>query len=154
MSKVFVDTAAFFAIFSKEDRYSAEASDTYQQVLLERALLYTTNLIVAESCSLISRQRNAGYRAAIRFGEYVRNNSVACEADLLLGPLPPDRSIYLVYSTPELERRAWAIFEKYDTAGFSFTDCVSFAVMEALSIKQAFTFDEHYDVMGFERLPG
>ena len=73
------------------------------------------------------------------------------------GDLPvilPKKGIVRVYSTPDLERRAWQIFKKYDTAGFSFTDCVSFAVMEALEIKQAFTFDEHYDVMGFERLPG
>ena len=154
MSRVFLDTGAFYALFSKADRYSAEASDIYRRVLTERVILYTTNLVVAETCNLLAREREAGRHIAVRFGDYVRDNTVARLADPLLEPLPPDRSVYLVYSTPDLERRAWAIFEKYGTAGFSFTNCVSFAVMETLSIKQAFTFDEHYDVMGFERLPG
>ena len=153
MSKIFVDTGAFVALFAKPDRYSAQAVSIYGRVLAEKVLLYTTNLVVAETCNLLARERGAGYHTAVRFGEYLRNNAVTCLPDGLLEPLPPDKSIYLVYSTPDLERRSWEIFGKYDTAGFSFTDCVSFAVMEALSIRQAFTFDEHYDVMGFERLP-
>lgn len=57
-----------------------------------------------------------------------------------------------MYTTPEIENTAWQIFEKYDTAEFSFTDCVSFAVMQAMGLKKAFTFDSHYDIIGFQRL--
>ena len=69
------------------------------------------------------------------------------------GQIQPSASTLVVlYSTPETESAAWDIFARYDTAGFSFTDCVSFVVMEALGIRKAFTFDEHFEVMGFERV--
>lgn len=57
-----------------------------------------------------------------------------------------------MFTTPDIERAAWDILARYDTAGFSFTDCVSFAVVQSLGIKKAFTFDKHYDMLGFERL--
>ena len=45
------------------------------------------------------------------------------------------------------------IFERYDDKDFSFTDCVSFVVMQENGIKEAFAFDEHFNQMGFIRNP-
>ena len=85
------------------------------------------------------------------FGRQIRDTSSACTVSDL--PLRDgSRPLILVYSTPRVERAAWEILEHYDTAGFSFTDCTSFAVMRILSIGKAFTFDAHFDIMGFERL--
>jgi predicted nucleic acid-binding protein len=36
---------------------------------------------------------------------------------------------------------------------FRFTDCVSFVVMWVMGIKETFTFDEHFNQMGFIRKP-
>ncbi len=36
---------------------------------------------------------------------------------------------------------------------FRFTDCVSFVVMWEMRIKESFTFDEHFNQMGFIRKP-
>lgn len=63
------------------------------------------------------------------------------------------RVVNIVRVSRELEEKALDIFEKYDDKYFSFTDCVSFAVMQEMNIKEAFAFDEHFSQMGFIRRP-
>ena len=41
-------------------------------------------------------------------------------------------------------RRAWELFRLRPMAGWSFTDCTSFAVIERLHIKHALSFDRHF----------
>ncbi len=53
----------------------------------------------------------------------------------------------------EVEEKALDIFEGYDDKDFSFTDCVSFVVMWEMGMNQAFTFDQHFDQVGFIRKP-
>jgi predicted nucleic acid-binding protein len=53
----------------------------------------------------------------------------------------------------ELEERALALFEKYDDKTFSFTDCMSFVVMQDMGIQEAFAFDQHFEQMSFARRP-
>jgi predicted nucleic acid-binding protein len=52
-----------------------------------------------------------------------------------------------------LEKAAWGIFEKHTDKEFSFTDCTSFALMEAEAIRNVFTFDQHFSQYGFESVP-
>lgn len=47
------------------------------------------------------------------------------------------------------EARAWNWFLK-DWSDFSFTDCVSFALMERLGFKRVATFDRHFSKAGFK----
>ncbi len=52
-----------------------------------------------------------------------------------------------------LEMQARDILRRYDDQTFSYTDAVSFAVMEHLGILEAFAFDHHVSVAGFTRRP-
>ena len=48
---------------------------------------------------------------------------------------------------------AWQLFVRYDDHLFSFTDCTSFALMHAMSLQQAFTFDrDDFAAAGFTAL--
>jgi predicted nucleic acid-binding protein len=58
-----------------------------------------------------------------------------------------------VWSTPELEVVAAGTLRSYDEQDFSYVDAVSFAVMDAQQLQTAFTFDRHFDVMGYARQP-
>ena len=43
---------------------------------------------------------------------------------------------------------AWKVFSAYREKGWSFTDCISRAVMERLGIATAVAFDEHFRQFG------
>jgi len=149
---VFVDTGAFVALSAKRDRYHEEAVGTYSRLLDSRASLLLTNHVVDEVCNRLLWDKTLGFEAAAKFGDMIRDVSTP----LVLGDvncrLPVSADLVLVYPTHEIEGIAWDVFHKYRTAGFSYTDCVSFAVMQALGIKKAFAFDHHFDILGFERL--
>ena len=53
----------------------------------------------------------------------------------------------------EIFHKAWEIFRKHRDKHWGFTDCTSFAIMEKMNIKTAFTFDKHYKQAGFNTLP-
>jgi predicted nucleic acid-binding protein len=51
------------------------------------------------------------------------------------------------------EARAEEILIQYDDKDFSLTDAASFAVMERLGIRAAFTLDRHFAQFGWELVP-
>jgi predicted nucleic acid-binding protein len=52
-----------------------------------------------------------------------------------------------------MEKVAWKIFEKHADKQHSFTDCTSLALMQAETVRTAFTFDEHFAQFGFATVP-
>lgn len=45
-------------------------------------------------------------------------------------------------------RAAFAVFEQFLDKEWSFTDCTSYAVIERLRLKKAFSFDKHFRQFG------
>lgn len=150
MALVFIDTGAFIALFSKIDQHRQRALKINTELLEQSVVRVTTNYVIAESCTWMQRRDVAGHKLAVEFGKSLLSDPTI--QHVCLPCQIPRTGFVVVYSTPSIERTAWDIFARYDTAGFSFTDCASFAVMQSLGITQAFSFDTHYDVMGFERL--
>jgi predicted nucleic acid-binding protein len=44
--------------------------------------------------------------------------------------------------------QAWTTFDRYRDRAWSFTDCVSRAVMQRLDLARAFAFDQHFREFG------
>jgi hypothetical protein len=44
---------------------------------------------------------------------------------------------------------AWQVFATFSDKRWSFTDCVSYAVMKRLQIAEAIALDEHFKQFGF-----
>ena len=64
-----------------------------------------------------------------------------------------DPLVVEVFTDPALQRAAVSHWlERFEDQPFSFTDAVSFAVMTNRGNTAAFSFDEHFDIAGFERL--
>ena len=152
MEKVFLDTGAFIALFVETDRYHRDAAGRYDTLVDRGARFIATNHVVDETCTWILRHAREGHRSALRFGMTIAQAPVLSDCEELPRQVSGPPGLSLIYSTPDVERRAWDIFARYDTAGFTFTDCVSFAVMQMLGIKKAFTYDAHFELMGFERV--
>ncbi|HHY98920.1 MAG TPA: type II toxin-antitoxin system VapC family toxin [Firmicutes bacterium] len=134
-NEIFVDTGAWIAISDGSDRYHAAAKAIYPQ-LLSRHRLVTTNLVLSETYILL--RKGLGANPALRFLSLVRSSP----------------RIMVAYSTEELEQRAEGFLRKYGDHPLSYTDAVSFTLMEDRGITKAFAFDRHFQIAGFQILPG
>lgn len=132
---IFVDTSAWVAIADKNDRYAEEAGRQYTGLILKKEKLTTSDLILVETYNLLSQ--TIGAKATIKFGNVLHSI--------------PFLKIESVAKTDW--ERGWKILEKYDDKNFSFTDCTSFALMERLRIRTAFSFDAHFTRYGFTKIP-
>jgi len=135
---IFLDTAGWFAAINHKDPGHQRAADSYTQWLAhERRRLVTTNLIVAEMHVLLARRLGVAAGVAFLDGVYA------------------DPLHEVVFADRDLEREAvdrW--LRPFADQTFSLTDAVSFEVMRRRRLRQAFTFDQHFRVAGFETVPG
>jgi len=132
VKSLFVDTGAWYALIDNKDPYHKRAKKFYEKNNLP---FVTTNFIFDETITLMTNRLGWGITA--RFGSGLKESR-------------------LVNITPVLvidEDRAWEIFLQYKDAGFSYTDCNSFAVMERLKIDTVFGFDGHFRIKEFQVLP-
>jgi len=125
--RIFIDTSAFLALEDESDEHHKEAILFRDQELLRGNYEFiTTSYILDETLTLI--RRRLGILASIDFSKKVRKSQV----------------VKVLSVSDEVEGKAVDLFEKYDDKTFSFTDCVSFAVMRDLDIQEVFAFDEHF----------
>jgi len=132
---LFVDTGAWFALADKSDQYHIKAVKIYPELLSSYNNLKTTNLVIAETYTLI--RRALGHQAAITFLENIAASP----------------RVIKVYSDNILEEKAEKMLRKYQDQNFSYTDAVSFAVMKQYVIQKAFSFDQHFVTAGFTKIP-
>lgn len=131
MRQIFVDTNAWIAINSKRDQFHRNAVATNRRLLKEGCRYITTNFVLDETYTGLVMK--IGHFAAVDFGENIHHSHV----------------ISVVHVTEQLEEHAWRLFTQYSDKTFSFTDCTSFALMQQLSLTEAFTNDHHFEQMGF-----
>lgn len=131
MKRIFVDTGAWYAMVDEKDPDHVSAKSFYFK---NEAPLLTTNFIFDETITLIMSR--LGWKTACEFGEKLKKSSFAS----------------IVYVTDSDEEKAWNTFLKYKDAGYSYTDCTSFALMERLKVEAAFTFDRHFKTMKFKTM--
>lgn len=132
MTQIFVDTSAWYAIYDRCDGRHEAASRFLKGT---SALLITSNLIFAETLSLMTKR--LGKDLALNFGRKLRASGKA-------------RVLHL---DSALEETAWAYFERYRDKSWDLIDCASFALMDSLKLERAFTFDVHFAQKGFQIYP-
>lgn len=130
--QIFVDTSFFKALIDEKDDFHTQGVQIFENVQRENLLLVTTNYVLDETYTLIRKRRGR---------EKVR------ELRDFLVKIAPQIRITRVTSADDAS--AWEWFLK-DWSDLSFTDCVSFAVMERLSLTRVAAFDDHFSRAGFE----
>jgi uncharacterized protein len=125
---IFVDTSAWFAVFVPTDANHQRARPLFDS--LPSHDLVTTDYVLAETLTLFKMRRETN--RVFQLGRQILEGRI-CRLSWV-----ESNDVY----------KAWTIFESYRDKGWSFTDCVSRAVMERLQISEAFAFDDHFREFG------
>jgi len=129
---IFVDTGAWYALMDATDPNHASAL-AFSRDLARGSLgrLVTSDYVLAESYTLC--RFRGGIEPLRRLAAHIRGS-------------PNLRT--LRDTDTEYERALETMISREDKR-WSFTDCTSFVLMEALSIPDAFAFDENFAQAGF-----
>ena len=128
--QIFIDTGAFYSKLDKKDRDHKTSIELWPKIIKDYQPV-TTNYIFEESLTLI--RRKIGIEESILFANFFLKTDAI--------------QIYEIDKT--IRNDALNIFKKFTDKNFSFTDCTSFAFMVENKIKSAFSFDKHFEQMGF-----
>lgn len=122
---VFADTSGLYALAVRRDQRYEAAQELQRAFIASGTQLLTTNFVLAELHALM----------LTRVG--------AMEANQLLAAIDQSRTLFIRADEGD-ESRARAVIQRYGDHGYSLTDAISFAVMDRLGLRRAFTFADHF----------
>lgn len=132
--RVFIDTSAWVGLLNAGDQHHADARKIWKKILDDRMDIYTSDYVVDETLTLL--RRRAGTELAAKFAGKLKNGFF----------------MNLVFVSEDDFWKARDMFIKFADRDFSFTDCVSFVLMEKYKVRKSFAYDRHFQAMNFEPL--
>lgn len=130
-ASLFVDSSGWIALRSQRDQHHVEADRLFRDALARRIPLLTTSLVIAETHRLTLFR--AGVLPARRFLELIDAS--------------PSVRIHFPTADDHTAAREW--LARLGSRPVTYTDAVSFAVMQAAGCGHALTFDDDFAVAGF-----
>jgi uncharacterized protein len=130
--RLFVDSGAWIALRSRRDQPHAEADRLFREALRRRIPLATTDLVLAELHRLTLFR--AGALPALRALDRIDES--------------PSVTVHFAAAEHHAAARRW--LERLAPHPITYTDAVSFAVMEGLRCRHALAFDHDFAAAGFE----
>lgn len=132
MTPVFLDTVGLLALWDTDDQWHDAAQSAYKGVVSSRQPVATTTFILLECGNAAARRPYREDVCLLRRTLELRNEVIV-----------PTESDWVA---------AWNAYQQGEGGRAGIVDCVSFAVMRRLTIRQAFTNDRHFQEAGFETL--
>jgi predicted nucleic acid-binding protein len=129
--QLFVDSGAWIALRSLRDQHHAEADRLFREALRRRVPLVTTPLVIAEVHRLTLFR--VGVQAALRG----------------LDRIDASPSVRVHFAGADDHRAARRWLERLAPRPITYTDAVSFAVMEATQCRHVLGFDQDFTVAGY-----
>lgn len=129
--KLFVDTSFWCALYDAADEHHPSADGLWKTLKKLPVQLYITDYVFDETVTIV--RRRISHQGAVRLGN----------------TLMKSRLVTVIHINEELFRESWELFTTHKDKSYSFTDCSSFIVMQALGITKAIAFDHHFSQMGF-----
>jgi predicted nucleic acid-binding protein len=128
--QVFVDSSVYLALLDADDEHHRDATQIVHQLAQARYRQFTTNVLLIESHALI-----LSVLGRTQAAQFLKN-------------MQESKTVIIRVRAAD-EARAKQILFQYEDKDFSFADAISFAVMERLDIRLAFTFDRDFAQYGF-----
>ncbi len=132
--KVFVDTGGWIACLSKNDQHHSRAVTYMTELRKKQIPLATSNYVIDETLTWLSY--NNLHEKAVKIMDLWNE----AEKNGTLKVYWVDRNIF---------KEAWEIFSRFSEHKLSFTDCTSFAICKKADIQKVFSFDRHFNILGF-----
>jgi predicted nucleic acid-binding protein len=132
VDRIFVNSAAWVALFSTDDKYYEQAITFWEDLPGARLQPITNHYVLNETYSLLRRRQN-GLQRAIAFRRVVEQTGL----------------VEVLEVSSEYRQKGWDIFVSYTDKVISFTDCVCFAMMREMNVYQVFSFDADFARAGF-----
>ena len=127
----FVDSGAWIALALSRDPLHAQAREQWEILQAAGAKLHTSIPVVIETFTFLDRNANRDVALAWKNSIY-----------------EPGTAKILACELRDLEQ-SWEYFRRRDLHKLSAVDATSFAIMKRARIRLAFTFDHHFNVVGF-----
>jgi predicted nucleic acid-binding protein len=131
LNRIFVDTLFVIALINPRDQHHSKAAELATRY--ENHPLLVTDAVLLEIGNGLARNYK---EEAIEIIEYFLDSE----------------AVEIIHLTPELFRQAFDLYKKYKDKDWGLIDCISFVVMVDAGVKQALTFDRHFEQAGFEVL--
>jgi predicted nucleic acid-binding protein len=131
LSRIFVDTGFVIALINQRDQYHQQASELANR--FEGYPLLVTDGVLLEIGNALVRNYK---KEAIEIIEQFFDSD----------------EVEVVRLTPQLFDQAFSLYKMYEDKEWGLVDCISFAVMRAVGVSQALTFDRHFVQAGFQVL--
>ena len=133
-NETFVDTSGFYSLLVHKDRMHATATDYMALAARDQGRFVTTDYVLDEAVTLL-KARGHGELIALLFDAI--DNSAAMRIE---------------WTTSERFDEARLFCVRHSDKAWSFTDCISFLVMQSLGLTAALTSDRHFAQAGFQVL--
>lgn len=127
METIMIDTSAVYAMLDRSDQMHGKAKDYLLDLARKKRKVMLTNFIVAECHALISSRLNHQMAR-----DWIKN---LC--------WPVERV------SEEDETRALQIILSHEDKSYSYTDAITFAVMERIGLSTTLAFDHYFAQYGF-----
>jgi len=128
---IFVDTSGFYALLVKGDDRHQAADRVLREARRRKRGFVTSDYVLDETATLLKARG------------FVH----------LLGPffetIEKSQACRIEWTDPDRFQEAQAFFLKHADQAWSFTDCLSFRIMNQLRLKDALTKDGHFHEAGF-----
>ena len=126
--QILVDTAYVLALVNERDQYHDRAQELAD--LFEGHDLLITDAVLLEIGNALAR----GFKE---------------QAIEIISYFIESEEVEIFRHSSQIFDKAFALYKKYADKEWSLVDCISFIVMRERGIKQALTFDRHFEQAGF-----
>ena len=132
--ETFIDTSGIYSILVRGDRMHGRAVAFMAEAARDRKRFVTTDYVLDEAVTLL-KARGYGRLVAPLFESIDASAATRIE-----------------WTTPERFRKTRTFCLRHSDKPWSFTDCLSFVVMQAHDVPAALTSDVHFEQAGFRIL--
>jgi predicted nucleic acid-binding protein len=135
VNEIFGDTSYFVALQLPRDPLHPIALRVASQLPTEIRIV-TSDLVLTEFLAHFSKGDSLTRRQAVKTWRELHG----------------DPNMNVVLALPELLEKSAHLYEQASDKHWSFTDCSSFVIMRERKIREALTFDHHFEQAGFQAL--